>query len=485
MTKPNVLSITGYPVNNDGLSNLLNEITLGHYFKPGVQVEIKVEDPQPSTRAAIQISGIKEVGYQVYELDESGNMTSTSPLTTDTSTPGSNGILSFKLNDVGNYRVCATVTDNAMNESTEKCSDLNIKKIDIDVDDDGKPDFNDPDGDGCPDLNIKWKDPNDPNKWVIINGDRDYDGIPDLNIDSDGDGKPDLNIDTDNDSKPDLDLVILKKSDWKPTKCVKKDITQGVLEEYCTGTTVKPIINVDVDNDHIPDINIDTTGDMKADFNISKDGKTPSLNIGTVHKPWKPDKNYTHQGFTYDTDLECKPYLNIDSDGDGYPDLNLDLDDDGKPDINIDIDGNGIPDTNIDSTGDGQPNINIDNDGDGIPDENIVEIKEWEPNKNIDGEFPYDTMDISEPKPNNPDDGQDPANPQEPNDVKDPSDSKTGNQNPANDDPDANVQGSYYPGNNVGGASTGDSTNLMMYVGISLLSLGVAFLVIYKKKAES
>ena len=29
--------------------------------------------------------------------------------------------------------------------------------IDKDVDDDGEPDFNDPDGDGCPDLNIKWK----------------------------------------------------------------------------------------------------------------------------------------------------------------------------------------------------------------------------------------------------------------------------------------------------------------------------------------
>ena len=48
--------------------------------------------------------------------------------------------------------------------------------IDKDVDDDGKPDFNDPDGDGCPDLNIKWKD--DDENWVIINGDRDYDGIP-------------------------------------------------------------------------------------------------------------------------------------------------------------------------------------------------------------------------------------------------------------------------------------------------------------------
>ena len=44
----------------------------------------------------------------------------------------------------------------------------------------------------CPDLNIKWK--GDDGKWVVINGDRNNDGIPDFNIDSDGDGEPDENI---------------------------------------------------------------------------------------------------------------------------------------------------------------------------------------------------------------------------------------------------------------------------------------------------
>ena len=34
MTKPKVLSITGYPVNQDGVSSILNEITLGHYYNP-------------------------------------------------------------------------------------------------------------------------------------------------------------------------------------------------------------------------------------------------------------------------------------------------------------------------------------------------------------------------------------------------------------------------------------------------------------------
>ncbi|MCI9525234.1 MAG: hypothetical protein HFF01_09465, partial [Erysipelotrichaceae bacterium] len=276
--------------------------------------------------------------------------------------------------------------------------------IDKDVDDDGEPDFNDPDGDGCPDLNIKWKD--DDGNWVIINGDRDYDGIPDLNIDSDGDGIPDLNIDTDKDGKPDINLVVLKKSDWKPTKCVVQSTT--VKEEYCTGTSVKPQINIDTDSDKIPNINIDNNGDMKADLNISKDGKTPSVNIVEIHE-WKPKHDYAQGNFQYDSigadPDEPKRETNIDTDGDGRPDVNIDFDGDGKPDINIDMDGDEIPDIDIDTNGDGKPDINIDTDGDGKADENLYEINEWKPNK--DGEkdgLPFDTIEI-ERKPDLEDNG--------------------------------------------------------------------------------
>ena len=44
----------------------------------------------------------------------------------------------------------------------------------------------------------------------------------------------------------------------------------------------------------------------------------------------------------YCSDPYKKPYLNIDSDGDGRPDINVDLDDDMEADINIDIDGDNI-----------------------------------------------------------------------------------------------------------------------------------------------
>ena len=468
MTNPKVVSITGYPVNDDGLSNLLNEITLGHYFKPGVQVEIKTDDPQPQSGKTVKVSGIKEVSYRVYELDDQGIMTSTTPIQEDTAVPGTNKILSFKINNIGNYRVCATTVDNATNESTEKCSDLNIKKIDVDVDGDGKPDFNDPDGDGCPDLNIKWKDPNNPDKWIVINGDRDYDGIPDINIDSDGDGKSDLNIDTDYDGKPDLNLVILKKSDWKPNKCVKADIDNGILEEYCTGTSIKAAINIDTDDDGIPNINIDTDGDMKADFNISFDGENPFLNIGKVPEEWKPDKNYTYKKFSYDTMKDLEPLLNMGIIDDRYPSINVDTDGDGIPDLNIDTDGDGIPDVNIDGDGDGVPDINIDTDGDGIPDDKVMDITEWKPGIKVDGDVPYYTMDIKYKDPSDIDD----ETPTEPNKPKD-------------DKSDTSVMGQYNPVTSMGGANTGDNTFTSLYFAITLCSLGNILFLLYRRKKEN
>lgn len=269
-----------------------------------------------------------------------------------------------------------------------------------------------------------------------------------MNIDSDGDGLPDLNIDTDSDGKPDLNLVILKKSDWKPTKCVKADIDKGILEEYCTGTNVKPVINVDTDNDGIPNINIDTNGDMKADVNIDTDNDLKAnVNIASPHSEWKPDKNYSYgkPSFPYDTDDKYKPLLNIDSDGDGRPDINIDIDNDGAADLNIDTDSDGIPNINIDSTGDGKPDINIDLDDDGKPDENIKDITEWKPNKNVDGDIPYDTMDFSETdKPVDSDNQADPS-----------------------------VKGQYNPATSMGGANTGDTTNILFLCLINLLSLSL------------
>ena len=157
--------------------------------------------------------------------------------------------------------------------------------------------------------------------------------------------------------------------------------------------------------------------------------------------------------YNIDSDGDGKADLNIDSDGDGLADINIDLDGDNIPDINIDGDGDGIPDIDIDSDGDGIPDVNVDTDGDGKPDEYIKEITEWKPEKNVDGEPPYDTMDFS--------DNED-------------------TEMPSNDDTD--VKGSYYPGDNVGGAITGDNTNLSAYVVICFCTLFILLPVCFKLK---
>ncbi len=445
-TAPKVKGIKAKDTNNT-LQNIINKLSGGIFFKPGTSFEITTSDAKDD----LKVSGTKELSYKIYKLTD-GNEEAIKDGTLTVTNEKAKITIS---ETVGKYKVCVIPTDNAGNTNAETCHEVALKKIDVDEDGDGIPDFNDPDGDGCPDLNIKWKNPNDESKWIVINGDRNNDGIPDLNIDSDGDGKPDLNIDTDNDGKPDLNLVILKKSDWKPSKCVKQDIDNGILEEYCTGTKVKPSINVDTDNDGIPNINIDNKGDFKPHINISKDGKTPSVNIVEIHE-WKPKKDYKSGKFTYDSigKDDIKPEINIDSDGDGLPDINIDLDGDGEPDINIDIDGDGIPDIDIDSDGDGIPDINVDTDGDGKPNENIKDITEWKPNKNVDGDVPYNTMDFSKP-----DDTDKPYS-----------------------DIDTSVKGQYNPATSMGGANTGDTTNLMLYMGLSFLSASLLFLAIYKRE---
>lgn len=97
----------------------------------------------------------------------------------------------------------------------------------------------------------------------------------------------------------------------------------------------------------------------------------------------------------------------------------------------------------------------VDIDGDGKPDENIKEITEWKPEKNVDGEFPYDTMDFSEP-----------------NDPKDNKPSDNGN--------DTSVKGQYNPATSMGGANTGDNTSVTGLTAIMLLSVGLMCLIAFK-----
>ena len=49
-------------------------------------------------------------------------------------------------------------------------------------------------------------------------------------------------------------------------------------------------------------------------------------------------------------------------------------------------------------------------------------------------------------------------------------------------EPDSEVKGNYYPGDNMGGALTGDATNVMLYMGLGCMSLGMMLLVLFKRK---
>ena len=58
---------------------------------------------------------------------------------------------------------------------------------------------------------------------------------------------------------------------------------------------------------------------------------------------------------------------------------------------------------------------------------------------------------------------------------------------------DTDVKGSYYPGDNngnnlmynVGGAITGDSTNLLLYLNFLLFSIGLIGYLIYRKQKDT
>ncbi len=152
-------------------------------------------------------------------------------------------------------------------DKDKKCP-LEGKDINVDTDNDGKPDLNvDLDGDCIADLNI----------------DTNFDNIPDIDIDTDGDGKPDINVDTNHDGKADLNIAQVKR--WIPKKdCVVNDFA------YDTGDGFTPYLNIDDDGDGKPDRNIDDNGDGIPDRNIDEDwfdkygdtvnGYHPNSNIG-------------------------------------------------------------------------------------------------------------------------------------------------------------------------------------------------------------
>ena len=347
-TAPKVKGIKAKDTNNK-LQDIINKLSGGIFFKPGTAFEITTDDSKDN----LKVSGTNEIAYKVYKLESQAR--AGDELIKDGTLTVTSEKASVTISETtGTYKVCVIPTDNAGNTNTESCHEVTLKKIDVDADGDGKPDFNDPDGDGCPDLNIVLGKDED-GFTIKLNIDNNGDGIPELNIDTNGDGLPDINVDTDDDGKPDVNIATNIK--WNPTHCVT-----GQIEEYCTDSTIipdlnidldgdgRPDINVDLGGDGIPDIDIDTDGDGKPDINIDtdKDGK-PDENIKDITE-WKPNDSFTVNGKDFNTVTGLEP------DSDDPDDINKPKkpmkDDNDKNDTSVKGDYNPGKDVGGANTGD-------------------------------------------------------------------------------------------------------------------------------------
>nr|WP_299169711.1 gliding motility-associated C-terminal domain-containing protein [uncultured Allomuricauda sp.] len=257
-----------------------------------------------------------------------------------------------------------------------------------DTDDDGTPDYLDPDmnpdpdtdGDGVPDS----VDLDDDNDGILDttedpNLDNDNDPLTD-SLDSDGDGRPDhLDIDSDDDGIPDnveaqpTNGYIAPNDDDEATYAANDGVNSayigGLTPENTDGIDEPDYLDDDSDNDLVADNN------EGNDFNF--DGIPDQTYTGTDTDNDGLDDGYEGSDVNdgYDVNDEIDDPANDLPDTDGTEDVNYrDFDDDGDgidtPDE--DVDGDGDP-TNDDTDEDGtpdylDPNDDVDTDDDGVPD---------------------------------------------------------------------------------------------------------------------
>jgi uncharacterized repeat protein (TIGR02543 family) len=312
--------------------------------------------------------------------------------------------------------------------------------VDVDNDNDGKPDTNiDLNGDGIPDVNIDYDGDGIPETNVVVDengklvtdipftvGDSTTYPKPSVNIDTDGDGWPDVNVVEGSTEKPSAKDYVEIDTDgipiYKPTiNVIPATDDEGNIKTDDDGNVVpakvddiigitkgdepepKPTVNIDSDGDGFPDVNVDTDGDGLPDLNIidtDKDGipdTDPYNPNGSLKTPTVNVVDYDHDGtpdtYIYDENGDPKdPNVNVDTTGDHKPDLNLDTTGNGIPDLNIvDKDGNGQPDPidvsaildKDDPTPAPTPNVNVDTDGDNKPDRNVDIDSDGIPDLNI------------------------------------------------------------------------------------------------------
>lgn len=255
----------------------------------------------------------------------------------------------------------------------------------------------------------------------------------------------------------------------------------------CTGTNVKAQINVDLDDDGIPDVDIDGDGDGEPDINIDTDGDGKADENIIKITEWKPGHN-VDDPFPYDTmkfeekkELEDNGVKVEKPDGTFAPNITLKVTDITK-DKQSEV-GEKAKDLIGEHSVIQVFDVKLLENGKEIEPDGILKVKipvksniqnpsllilneagEYEKVEAVfeDGYLIYETDrlgqftvigDITD---------------QEPTDVG----------------------GSYYPGDNaggaqnVGGALTGDTTNMMIYMGLGCMSIGMMLFIVFKRKQE-
>lgn len=255
----------------------------------------------------------------------------------------------------------------------------------------------------------------------------------------------------------------------------------------CTGTNVKAQINVDLDDDGIPDVDIDGDGDGEPDINIDMDGDGKADENIIKITEWKPGHN-VDDPFPYDTmkfeekkELEDNGVKVEKPDGTFAPNITLKVTDITK-DKQSEV-GEKAKDLIGEHSVIQVFDVKLLENGKEIEPDGILKVKipvksniqnpsllilneagEYEKVEAVfeDGYLIYETDrlgqftvigDITD---------------QEPTDVG----------------------GSYYPGDNaggaqnVGGALTGDTTNMMIYMGLGCMSIGMMLFIVFKRKQE-
>jgi cysteine-rich repeat protein len=250
-----------------------------------------------------------------------------------------------------------------------------------DTDEDGMPDFMDPDDDGD----------GVPTRDEAPIGDTDGDGTPNhLDTDDDGDSIPtrderpmDTSVDTDEDMRPNF-LDADDDNDGIPTLTEVRDGMMFGNDVDMDGNV--NWLDTNADGEGAPDMMecatpascADTDGDGTPDY---LDGGVPVLD---TDMDGVPDSVECASMPCRDTDMDGTPdFQDNDDDGDSIPTrderpgmMNVDSDMDGIPDfLDADDDNDGIPTAderpgmrNVDTDMDGTPNhLDSDDDNDGIP----------------------------------------------------------------------------------------------------------------------